>query len=48
MIIVVRVSEDELEEMGVSESELACCILEDMDYGDFEYSGFNVEVQVEE
>lgn len=46
MNITVEVTHDELEEMDMTEVELKAAILYDMNQGDDDYVGFNVEVSV--
>lgn len=46
MDITVEVTNDELEEMDMTEVELKAAILYDLNQGDDDYVSFNVEVSV--
>ena len=46
MNITVEVTEAELDEMDMSDVELRGAILHDLNQGDDDYVGFNVEVYV--
>jgi len=47
MEITVKVTREELQEMGVNRDELKVLVIEDLDYGR-DYVGFNVHVEIVE
>jgi len=48
MNIVIKVTQEELDELGFNESDMGCHIIDTLDRGDTDLPGYNVQVDIED
>jgi hypothetical protein len=48
MNIIIKVSQEELDELGFNANDMECHIIDTLDRGDIDLPGYNVQVDIED